>query len=236
MVATILGGALRPFRWRAPGRAASLARIAPYHRRASLASLSSAGFVDPQACLAHPKLVIGRGAYLGKNVIVFDSGNGGPIRISDQVRIYGDAFIETGSDGTISIGRQTHLQPGCHIHSHHSAVVIGDQVEIAAQCAFYNYNHGMDPSLPVMDQPIASKGAIRIGDGAWLGHGVTILGGVRIGKGTVIAAGAVVTGDIPDQTVAAGVPARVIRRLSTTKADPPTPTKPLPAVASIHSS
>jgi acetyltransferase-like isoleucine patch superfamily enzyme len=210
--------------------------LPPYHRRASLASLSSTGFIDPEACLDHPRLIIGRSAYLGKGVIVFDSGNGGPIRISDQVRIYGDAFIETGSGGTICIGRHTHLQPGCHIHSHRSSVVIGDQVEIAAQCAFYNYNHGMDPSLPVMDQPITSKGAIRIGDGAWLGHGVTVLQGVRIGKGAVIAAGAVVTRDIPDHRVAAGVPARVIKRLSNNATHSPAPTKPPPAIVGIHSS
>lgn len=216
-------------------RLASLG-LHPYHRRASLASLSSAGFIDPDACLDHPKLVLGRNSYLGKDVVVFDSGNGGTIRISDQARIYGDAFIESGSGGTISIGHHTHLQPGCHIHSHHSAIIIGDQVEIAAHCAFYNYNHGMNPSLPVMEQPITSRGAIRIGDGAWLGHGVTVLQGVRIGNGAVIAAGAVVTRDIPDHTVAAGAPARVIKRLSNNATRSPAPTKPPPAIAGIHSS
>jgi acetyltransferase-like isoleucine patch superfamily enzyme len=194
------------------GRIASLG-LAPFHRRASLAYLSPAGFVDPEAHLDHSKLMLGRNIYLGKGVVVSESNHGGTIWISDDVRIYGMTFLETGHGGTIFIGNHTHLQPGCHIHSHRSSVVIGEKVEIAAQCAFYNYNHGMDPSLPVMDQPISSRGGIHIDDGAWIGHGATILEGVSIGKGAVIAAGAVVSQDVPDHAIAAGVPARVIRHL-----------------------
>jgi acetyltransferase-like isoleucine patch superfamily enzyme len=195
-------------RWSA--RIASLG-LAPFHRRASLACLSPSGFVDAEAHLDHPKLILGKNIYLGKGVVVSECNHGGPIWISDHVRIYGMTFLETGQGGTISIGDHTHLQPGCHIHSHRSSLVIGEKVEIAAQCAFYNYNHGMDPSLPVMDQPIRSRGGIHIDDGAWIGHGVTVLEGVRIGKGAVIAAGSVVSRDVPDHAIAAGIPARVIR-------------------------
>jgi acetyltransferase-like isoleucine patch superfamily enzyme len=49
-----------------------------------------------------------------------------------------------------------------------------------------------------------------VGDGAWIGHGVTVLQGVRIGEGAVIAAGAVVVHDVPENAIAAGVPARVV--------------------------
>jgi len=57
------------------------------------------------------------------------------------------------------------------------------------------------------------RGFIAIEDDAWLGAGCIVLPDIRIGKGAVIAAGAVVTKDVPDYTVVAGVPARPLRRL-----------------------
>jgi maltose O-acetyltransferase len=56
---------------------------------------------------------------------------------------------------------------------------------------------------------------VSIEDGAWIAARVTILPGVTIGRGTVVAAGAVVTRDVPPNTLAAGVPARVKRELPT---------------------
>ncbi len=53
---------------------------------------------------------------------------------------------------------------------------------------------------------------MRIGAGSWLGHGALVLGGANIGEHVVVGAGAVVTGDLPDYSVAVGNPARVIRR------------------------
>lgn len=50
-----------------------------------------------------------------------------------------------------------------------------------------------------------------IGDDVWIGDRVTVLPGVHIGNGCIIAAGAVVTKDVPEYTVAAGVPARVVK-------------------------
>jgi acetyltransferase-like isoleucine patch superfamily enzyme len=63
----------------------------------------------------------------------------------------------------------------------------------------------------IMDQGAYSKGPIRIGDHVWIGTGAIILDGVTIGAGAIIGAGAVVTKDIPENAIAAGVPAKVIR-------------------------
>ncbi len=62
-----------------------------------------------------------------------------------------------------------------------------------------------------MDQGIYSRGPISIGEGTWIGASATILDGVSIGRGCVIGAGSLVTANIPDYSIAVGVPAKVIR-------------------------
>jgi acetyltransferase-like isoleucine patch superfamily enzyme len=57
------------------------------------------------------------------------------------------------------------------------------------------------------------KGPLVIGNNVWIGRNVTVMPGVRIGDGAVIAAHSVVTRDIPENSFAAGAPARVIRKL-----------------------
>ncbi len=57
-----------------------------------------------------------------------------------------------------------------------------------------------------------SKGDVVIGSDVWLGHGVRVLGGITIGHGAVVAAWSVVTRDIEPYAIAAGVPARVLRK------------------------
>ena len=54
---------------------------------------------------------------------------------------------------------------------------------------------------------------IRIGNDVWLGANVTILPGVTIGDNVIVGAGAVVTKDIPDNSLALGVPARVVKEI-----------------------
>lgn len=61
--------------------------------------------------------------------------------------------------------------------------------------------------------------AVWIGDDAWIGAGAIVLRGVRIGRGAIVGAGSVVTHDVPDWTVVAGNPARVIRTLSEPKTE-----------------
>lgn len=181
-----------------------------YHQRAWLADLTSKGFVAPSAEVSHPDLKLGAHVFIGDRVIITSADHGGVIELHDRVCLYGDTFIDTGTGGVIHIGERTHVQTGCHFHSHIHGIHIGRQVEIAPSCAFYNYDHGTAPGIPIMEQPLKSKGPIVIGDGAWLGHGVTVLQNVTIGAGAVIAAGAVVVHDIPENAIAAGVPARVV--------------------------
>lgn len=182
----------------------------PYHQMSYLATRLPQGFVSPMARIAHPGLRMGKYVFLGDGVIVYCTNGGGSIDLGDRVHLYGNTFMETGMSGSIVIGEGTHIQPGCHIHAYVTDIRIGKRVEIAPGCGFYCYDHGMVPGIPIMEQPLTSKGGITIEDGVWIGYGVTILQGVNIGVGAVVAAGAVVTHNVPDHSIVAGIPARVI--------------------------
>jgi len=184
---------------------------APYVGRAYLAGYFPRGFISHTAYMRPLKVQRGTHTYLGDRVALISGGRDcGDIVLGDGVHLYGEDLLVTGRRGSIRIGRDTHVQPGVHVRAFVADVVIGEQVEIASGCAIYSYNHAMVAGAPIMEQPLTSKGPVVIGDGAWLGHGVTVLSGVNIGKGAVVAAGAVVNADVPENAIVGGVPARVL--------------------------
>lgn len=88
-------------------------------------------------------------------------------------------------------------------------------VLVSQMALIMDHNHSYeDISLPVVAQGISTGGTIRIGQGTWVGHGATILcsrGDLTIGRNCVIAAKSIVTRSIPDYSVVAGNPARIIK-------------------------
>ena len=92
-------------------------------------------------------------------------------------------------------------------------IEIGDEVLAGHNILITDtYHEYMDPDVAIMRQPMAEPQPVRIGSGTHLGPNVAVLAGVTIGERAFIAAGAVVTRDVPDNAVAVGNPARVIRR------------------------
>lgn len=111
----------------------------------------------------------------------------------------------------VSIGSGTTINRGCRFYASHFhkdvRIRIGNHVAVAPEVSFFAAGHDYtELSLP----DIAAS--ITVGDHAWIGARSIVLQGVTIGEGAVIAAGSVVTKDIPPYTVAAGVPARVIKK------------------------
>ena len=74
-----------------------------------------------------------------------------------------------------------------------------------------NLHEYEDVTKPIIQQPVRFKRAVEIGEGAWIGENVSIIG-ASVGKNSVIGANSVVTRDVPDYSVAVGAPAVVIRQ------------------------
>lgn len=89
---------------------------------------------------------------------------------------------------------------------------IGHDTILAGGCMVTTENHGINPesALPYHAQPLTSA-PVSIGNGCWLGQNVCVLPGVKIGCKCIIGSNAVVNKDIPDYSIAVGVPARVIK-------------------------
>lgn len=108
----------------------------------------------------------------------------------------------------IHLGEHVFLNAGCTFQDQ-DGIYIGDGALIGHHATIVTLNHEMDPAHRGDLHPAP----VHIGRNVWLGANVTVLPGVTIGDGAVIAAGAVVTKDVPANTVAAGIPARVIRKI-----------------------
>jgi acetyltransferase-like isoleucine patch superfamily enzyme len=113
----------------------------------------------------------------------------------------------------IAIGARSHIGEHCALWAgdHSGRIVIGEEALFGPQVFITAANYRFDAGAPVMKQE-RTESDVVIGADVWLGARVTVLPGVTIGDGSVIAAGAVVTSDIPPGSVAAGIPALVIKQ------------------------
>lgn len=141
------------------------------------------------------------------------------IRIGSGTMIGPQATLSAGmvpgqaclSDTVVSIGDRCLIGKGTGIVGHFS-IEIGNDVWTGHHVYITDQNHGYeDVDLPISQQSMPER-SVSIGDGSWLGHGSIVLPGSRIGKHVVVGANSVVTGDLPDFSVAVGSPARVVRR------------------------
>jgi acetyltransferase-like isoleucine patch superfamily enzyme len=114
-------------------------------------------------------------------------------------------------DPVIEIGDRTVIGKGSGIVGHRE-IVIGDDVWTGHHVYITDANHGYDDVTMPIGLQFAAPRPVHIGSGSWLGHGAMVLPGATVGRHVVVGAGAVVTGELPDFTVAVGNPARVIRR------------------------
>lgn len=106
----------------------------------------------------------------------------------------------------IHVGKSVFINSGCHFQDQ-GGVTIGDRALIGHNVVLATINHDFDPARRGDNHPAP----IVIGKDVWIGANATITPGVSIGDGAIVAAGAVVTRDVPANSIAGGVPAKVIR-------------------------
>ncbi|MBI4319118.1 MAG: radical SAM protein [Chloroflexi bacterium] len=183
-----------------------------YKDRRMLAYLTSKPYVSPRATIKCASLCIGQNCFIDDSVTIFSANHDGEVRLGQGVHLYRGTNIEVGAGGSVIIGANTHVQGPCDFKGFGAAIIIGSEVQIAPYCTLSSYDHAFDDlTRPILAQGLVTKGDTVIEDDVWLGSGVKVLAGVRVGTGAVVGAGSVVTKDIPPYSVAAGVPARVIR-------------------------
>lgn len=110
----------------------------------------------------------------------------------------------------IKLGDNSGIGKNCYVQNN---VTIGSNVLMAPDCLIYTINHCYtDLDKPIVLQGIIEK-SVKIGNNVWIGTRTIILPGVEIGDNVVIGAGSVVTKDIPSNTMAAGNPCVVKKKL-----------------------
>ncbi len=183
--------------------------------------------------LAYPLLLgkVGRNVTFGQGVVLRHPHK---IRLGDDVVVDDLVLLDAKGESNrgIDVGRGVFLGRGTILSCKDGDIELGDHVNIGFQSevfsgssvkvgahglfAAYTYlvggGHAFDQvDRPVVEQERVSRG-VELGANVWLGTGAKVLDGVRIGANVVVGANAVVAADLPEGVVAAGIPAKVLRR------------------------
>jgi acetyltransferase-like isoleucine patch superfamily enzyme/glycosyltransferase involved in cell wall biosynthesis len=146
------------------------------------------------------------------NFFAYDSAERAAMALAAGVRLSPTVSIRNGE--RISIGPGAHIGQGDHLWAGdtHGRITIGAHALLAPHVFVTASDYDFDAGRgPVMDLP-KREADVWIGANTWLGANAVVVAGVRIGDGAIVAAGSVVTRDVPDGAVVAGVPAKVIRQ------------------------
>ena len=146
-------------------------------------------------------------------------------------KIYSSVRMDTPPYRRFALGRQSVVESFCCINNAVGDVIIGDytriglhntiigpvtignHVNLAQGITVTALNHNFSEASRRIDEQGISTGQVVIGDDVWIGANAVVLPNVSIGRHCVVAAGAVVTKDVPDGCIVAGVPAKIIKRL-----------------------
>lgn len=162
--------------------------------------------------LRHPKKIrIGDGVIIDDGVLLDAKGDDNEgITIGNNCYV-GRFSVLSCKNGNITLGDYANISTFCNISSN-ASITIGEKTLLGSHTAIFATAHNIDDvDTDIMDQGFTAKG-VSIGRNCWLGSGVSVVDGVAIGADSVIGAGAVVTKDIPQKSVAHGVPAKVIKK------------------------
>jgi acetyltransferase-like isoleucine patch superfamily enzyme len=162
-----------------------------------------------------------KGSYLGRGSRILGTKG---ISVGTSLSVKRNAWIEAvfvyntqRFSPVIKIGNNFSASDRLHI-SAINRIEIGDNCLFGGGVYISDHNHGVyrgaehsSPFEPPIRRKLLSFGSVNIGDNVWLGDNVVIVGSVKIGSGSVIGANSVVTKDVPEDAIATGAPARVVK-------------------------
>jgi acetyltransferase-like isoleucine patch superfamily enzyme len=166
----------------------------------------------------HPHVITEGFVFLGKKLEIVARPGHGRLILGKWVHL-GDETRLRAHEGTLRIGDKVVFARDVTVNCYLD-IEIGASTLIADWTYICDFDHKIeDLGLPIKDQGLV-KSPVRIGPDCWLATKVTVLRGADIGRGAVIGANSVARGNIPDYSVAAGIPAVVVRdRVSRYAAD-----------------
>jgi acetyltransferase-like isoleucine patch superfamily enzyme len=159
------------------------------------------------------------------------------LRWRGRLRTDGLCFVcprvkfEIGRNATVTLGRWCWIGHGTKIRAHEGEVSIGAKSVLGQECTISAFQHvsigrecivadrvmliDFDHGVVEVERPIRLQGIykrdVSVGHNVWMGYGACILRGVKVGHNSIVGTSAVVTTDVPENSVVAGIPARVIR-------------------------
>jgi acetyltransferase-like isoleucine patch superfamily enzyme len=141
------------------------------------------------------KIQIGKGTSIGAGSII------------DVTEYSGDS-----NNSKLQIGIDTYIGELNNIRASGGLIVVGNNCLISQNVSIIATNHSYKLNALIKDQPWkTSQNFVIIGDDVWIGCGAIVLPGVTIGNGAIIAAGSVVTKDVEQNAIIAGVPAKFLK-------------------------
>ncbi len=151
---------------------------------------------------------LGQGCVLEEGVLVF---NPAAVHLGDDVYVGHGTMLKGDTRGELRVEHGVWIGQECYMHSA-GGIRIGARAGIGPRVLILTSTHAeTPPPMAIIDAPLAFA-SVELGAGCDIGVGAILLPGARIGVGVQIGAGAVVAGEVPGGVVAAGVPARVLRR------------------------
>jgi acetyltransferase-like isoleucine patch superfamily enzyme len=143
--------------------------------------------------------------------------------------------FEIGRDARVHLGRWSWIGHGTKIRVHEGEVRIGAKTVLGQECTISAYQHvsigrecivadramliDFDHGVVEVERPIRLQGIykrdVRVGNNVWIGYGACFLRGVTVGDNAIVGTSSVVTRDVPENAVVAGVPAKVVRMRET---------------------
>jgi acetyltransferase-like isoleucine patch superfamily enzyme len=180
--------------------------------------------IDDSIKIINHCCIIGENSRINSEARIWNSsGNPQNIKIGDNCLIAGILHVWQNC-GQIEIGNHTFIGENSRIYSAKN-IIIGDRVQIAHGCNIFDNNiHSLNPHERHLEyiQNVTNgvkkiyslrEKEVIIKNDAWLGANVIVLKGVTIGEGAIVGAGSVVTCNVPDNTIFAGNPAKLIKQI-----------------------